>query len=56
MLSSDTETVSTFSLFFFNEIDAAPYDSLTQGTRSAIQLAVAFASLLLKIAAAKHLF
>lgn len=56
MLSSNTETVSTF--FFFNEIDVALYDSLAQGIYGAVQLsvAVAFVSLLLKIAVPRYLF
>lgn len=37
MLSSNTEAASTF----FNEIDVAPHDSLTQGIYSAVQLSVA---------------
>lgn len=58
MLSSNTETVSTFFFFFFcfNEIDVALYDSLAQGICGAVQLAVAFGSILLKIAVARYLF
>jgi len=37
MLSSNTEAASTF----FNEIDVALYDSLTQGIYGAVQLSVA---------------
>lgn len=57
MLSSKTETVSFF-FFFFNEIDVASYDLLAQGIYGAVQLsaAVAFVSLLLKIAVARYLF
>lgn len=56
MLSSNTETVSTFFFFCFNEIDVALYDSLAQGICGAVQLAVAFGSILLKIAVARYLF
>lgn len=56
MLSSETETVSIF--IFFNEIDVALYDCLAQGIYGALQLsaAVAFVSLLLKIAVGRYLF
>lgn len=56
MLSSNTETASTF--FFFNEIDVALYDILTQGIYGTARLciAVAFVSLLLKITVSRYLF